>query len=73
MNFTSAKNFGIQPFAVHPENEFLMVSKSAEWVAEYLDENWELCALSRKWGDGSFFWIVGLPVHLEQVYGGFTR
>ena len=73
MNFTSYKNFQKMPFALHPDSEFLMVSKSPDWVADYLDENWELCALARKSDDGSSYWIVGLPVHLAEVFGGFSR
>jgi len=73
MNFTSHQNFKRSPFAVHPEHEFVMVSKSPDWVADHLEQNWELCAIARRDEDESIYWAVGLPVHLEQAYGGFSR
>ncbi len=73
MQFSSYSNFQKRPFSTHPENEFLMVSRSADWVAEYLDQNWELCAIARRDEDEVLFWVVGLPQHLELVYSGFTR
>lgn len=71
MQFSSYSNFDKKPFKQHPENEFVLVSKSSEWVSRYLDENWELCALARSDGEGGLFWAVGLPHHLAQVFGGF--